>query len=67
MPPKSMAESDKKEDILEDGSTLKNQTKKNGKPKARKHKSKKARKQEDNEQWPEIKCSLHLKRRQTLW
>jgi len=45
-----MAESDKKEDILEDGSTLKNQTKKNGKPKARKHKSKKARKQEDNEQ-----------------
>jgi len=44
-----MVESDKNEDMMEEESTLRNQIKKKGKPKAKKLKSKKARKQEGNE------------------
>ena len=66
LPPISMAESDKNEDMMEDRSTLRNKMKKKGKSKVGKHKSKKVRKQEGNEQWPEIKHPLHLKERRTL-
>jgi len=45
-----MAESDKNEDMMEDRSTLRNKMKKKGKSKVGKHKSKKVRKQEGNEQ-----------------
>jgi len=44
-PPRPMAKSDKKEDIMVDGSTFGSWRKKKRKPKARKHKSKQENKE----------------------
>ena len=49
MSPRPMAKSDRKEDIMVKGSTLRSKMKKKRKLKAKKHKSKKVRKQENNE------------------
>ena len=60
-----MAELDKKVDIAVDESTFGSWREKKGKSKAEKaqgieNEQEQARKQEDNEKWPEIKRLLHL-------